>query len=134
MITAICSNHVPMDQSYSVSTEVVCPSRKTTLCSSPCTIKSTSDKLPSKAFKTIKQPRKNCHINICSLRNKIHEVNNLLGTDDIPILPMSETHLDNTFDTEVAIHNILVTMAYLLPYLTLFAHTVYRLYFLILCY
>ena len=70
--------------------------------------KSTSDKLPSKALKTIKQPRKvlkKAHINICILRNKVHEVNNLLVTDDIHILTISETHLDNTFDdTVVAIH------------------------------
>jgi exonuclease III len=70
--------------------------------------KSTSDKLPSKALKTIKQPRKVlkiANINICSIRNKVHEVNNLLVTDDIHILTTSETHLDNTFDdTVVAIH------------------------------
>ena len=107
------SNHKPMNQSYTVSTEAVCNSRKTTLCSSPCTIssnvnnmsKSTSDKL-SLAFKTIKQPRKVLqisHINICSLRNKVHEVNNLLVTDDIHTLTISETHLDNTFDKVVAI-------------------------------
>ena len=70
--------------------------------------KSTSDKLPRKALKTIKQPRKVLqidHINICSLRNKVHEVNNLLITDDIHILTISETHLDNTFDdTVVALH------------------------------
>ena len=62
--------------------------------------KSTSDKLPSKALKTIKQPRKVLKIaliNICSLRNKVHEVNNLLVTDNIDI-HISETHLDNTFD------------------------------------
>jgi hypothetical protein len=49
----VSSNHEPIKQSYTVSTEVVCNSRKTTLCSSPCTIssnvnntsKSTSDKL-----------------------------------------------------------------------------------------
>ena len=102
-----CSNHEPMNQSCTVSTEAVCPSRKTTLCSSPCTIKSTSDKFPSKVLKTIKQPRKVlkiAHINICSLRNKVHEVNNLLVTDDFHILTISETHLDNTFDTVVVIH------------------------------
>ena len=51
------SNHEPINQSYTVSTEAVCNSSKTTLCSSPCTISSnennmskvTSDKLPSKA-------------------------------------------------------------------------------------
>ena len=70
--------------------------------------KSTSDKLPSKASKTIKQHRKVlkiAHINICSLRNKDNEVNNLFVTDDIHLLTISETHLDNTFDdTVVAIH------------------------------
>ena len=112
----VCSNHEPMNQSYTVSTEAVCPSRKTTLCSSPCTTssnitnmsKSTSDKLTSKALKTIKQPRKVlkiAHINISSLRNKAHEVKNLLVTDDIGILTIFETHLDSTFDdTVVAIH------------------------------
>ena len=46
------------------------------------------------------------HINICSLvRNKVNEVNNLLVTDGIHILTISETHLNNTFDdTVVAIH------------------------------
>ena len=51
--------------------------------------KSTFEKLPSKALKTNNQPRKVlkiAHINICSLRNKVHEVNNLLVTDDIHIL------------------------------------------------
>jgi hypothetical protein len=33
------------------------------------------------------------HINICSLRNKVHEVNNFLETDYIHILTLSETHL-----------------------------------------
>ena len=33
----VCSNHVPMNQSYTVSTEVVSPSTKSTVCSSPCT-------------------------------------------------------------------------------------------------
>jgi adenine deaminase len=62
----VSSNHEPINQSYTVGTEAVCNSRKTTLCSSPCTIsfnvnstsKSTSDTLPSKELKTIKQPRK----------------------------------------------------------------------------
>ncbi|CDQ86214.1 unnamed protein product [Oncorhynchus mykiss] len=54
--------------------------------------KSTSDKLPM---------LKIAQINICSLRNKVHEVNSLLVTDDIHILTISETHLDNTFDDTV---------------------------------
>jgi hypothetical protein len=45
------------------------------------------------------------HVNICSLKNKVHEINNLLVTEDIHILTISETHLDNIFDdTVVAIH------------------------------
>ena len=40
-------------------------------------------------------------VNICSLRNKVHEINNLLVTDDIHILTIYETHLDNTFDDTV---------------------------------
>ena len=49
-------NHVPMNQSYIVSTEAVCPSRKSTVCSLTCTninnlSMSTSAKLPSKAIK-----------------------------------------------------------------------------------
>ena len=79
----------------------MCPSRKTTLCSSPCTIKSTSDTLLRKALKTIKQPRKVLkigHINICSLRNKVHKVNKLLVPNNMHI---SETHLDYTFDDTV---------------------------------
>ena len=34
----VCNNHVPMNQIYAVSTEAVCPSRKSTVCSSPCTV------------------------------------------------------------------------------------------------
>jgi hypothetical protein len=97
----VISNHAPINQSYSVSTEAMCNSRKTNLCSSPCTIssnvnnmsKSTSDKPPSKALKTIKQPRKVkkiAHVNIRSLRNKVFEVNNLHVTDDIHILTISK--------------------------------------------
>jgi hypothetical protein len=96
----VSSNHEPINQSYTVSTEAVCNTRKTTLCSSPCTIsfnvnnmcKSTSENLPRKALKTIKQPRKVldiAHINICSLRNKVHDVNNLLVTDDVHILTIT---------------------------------------------
>ena len=78
--THVCSNHVPMNQSYTVSTEAV--------CSSPCTninnmSMSTSAKFPSKAMKTIKHPikvLKIAHINICLFRNKVHGSNNLLVT------------------------------------------------------
>jgi hypothetical protein len=65
---------------------------------------STSAKLPSKAMKTSKHPRnmlKIAHVYICSLRNKVHEMNNLLVTDDIHILTISEIPLDNTFDDTV---------------------------------
>ena len=49
----VCSNHVPMNQILTVSTEAVCPRRKTTVCNSPCTNInnmriSTPAKLPSK--------------------------------------------------------------------------------------
>ena len=63
--------------------------------------KSTSDKLPSKALKTTKQPRKVlkiAHMNICGLRNKVPEVNHLPLTDDVHIRTISEAHLDNTFE------------------------------------
>ena len=89
-----------LNQIYNVSTEAMCPSRKSTVCSSPCTnIKnmniSTSAKLPSKAMKNSKHPRKVlkiAHVNICSLSNQVHEINNLLVTDDIHILTIFETH------------------------------------------
>ena len=105
----VCSTNIPMNQSYTVSTEVVCPSRKSTVCSSPCTkinnlSMSTSAKLASKARKTINHPRevlKIAHVNICSLRNKVHEINHLLVTGDIHNLTISEIHLDNTFDDRV---------------------------------
>ena len=43
-------------------------------------------------------------------RNKVHEINNLLVTDYIHILTISETHLDKTFDdTGVAIHGFTST-------------------------
>ena len=59
---------------------------------------STSAKHPRKVLKM-------AHVIICSLRNKVHEINNLLATDDIHILIISETHLVNTFDDkEVEIH------------------------------
>jgi hypothetical protein len=58
---------------------------------------SISDKLPRKGLKI-------SHINIYSLKNKIHEINNLRTSDNIHILAISETHLDNSFDdTPVAI-------------------------------
>ena len=51
-------------------------------------IMSISDKLSRKGL-TI------AHMYICSLRNKVHEMNNLLTSDNIHILAISETHLDN---------------------------------------
>ena len=63
---------------------------------------------PVKQWKQASIPEKclkKSHVEICSLRNKVHEINNWLVTDDIHILAISETHLDNTFDgTVVAIH------------------------------
>ena len=47
--------------------------------------------LPKKGLKI-------AHVNICSLRNKVQDIDNLLTTDTIHILAISETHLDNTFD------------------------------------
>ena len=42
------------------------------------------------------------HFNICGLiRNKVCEINNLLVTNNIHVLTISETHLDNTFDDTV---------------------------------
>ncbi len=38
------------------------------------------------------------HVNICSLRNKVQDIENLLTSEKIHILAISETHLDNTFD------------------------------------
>ncbi len=38
------------------------------------------------------------HLNICSLRNKVHEVADLLLSNTINIVALSETHLDETFD------------------------------------
>ena len=79
-IAIVCSDHVHMSKSYTVSTEVVCHSRKSTVCSSHCTNKnnmsmSNSAKLPSKAMKTSKHPRKVlkiAHVKISSLWNKVH--------------------------------------------------------------
>ena len=55
----------------------------------------------AKKLNTSKHPRKVltiAHMNLCSLRNKVNQINNMLVTDDIHILTISETHLDNTFD------------------------------------
>lgn len=50
---------------------------------------------------TIKLPKKGlkiAHVNICSLRNKVQDITNLLLSDNIHILAISETHLDDSFD------------------------------------
>lgn len=47
-------------------------------------------KLPRKGLKL-------AHINICSLRNKLAEITDVLITNNIHILAITETHLDNTF-------------------------------------
>lgn len=51
-------------------------------------------KLPKKGLKI-------AHINICSIRNKITEVTEILMTDQLHILAISETHLDSTFEDSV---------------------------------
>ncbi len=38
------------------------------------------------------------HLNICSLRNKIHELETLLKNNSIHIMAVTETHLDDSFD------------------------------------
>lgn len=57
-----------------------------------------SIKLPKKGLKV-------AHINICSLRNKLIDITNILSQGNIYILAISETHLDSTFDNSaVSIH------------------------------
>jgi hypothetical protein len=112
LLTPLNASVDPTAIVYSNYVLMVCPSRKSTVCSSPCTISSninnilmsTSDKPPSKAINTTKHPRKVWKIAyINSLRNEVQKIN-LLVTDDIRILTISETHLDNTCDTVVAVH------------------------------
>ncbi len=44
------------------------------------------------------------HLNVCSIRNKVHELNYLITENNTHILAISETHLDATvLDTEMAI-------------------------------
>jgi len=44
------------------------------------------------------------HLNVCSIRNKVHELNYLITENTIHILAVSETHLDDTvLDTEISI-------------------------------
>ena len=57
-----------------------------------------SHKLPKKGLKI-------AHINICSIRNKLTEVADVLLLNNLHILAVSETHLDSTFeDTSLMIH------------------------------
>ena len=45
------------------------------------------------------------HLNVCSLRNKVHELCSLVESNNIHILAISETHLESSLDdSEVAIH------------------------------
>ena len=56
---------------------------------------------------TLNLPKKGlkiAHINICSLRNKVYEVESLLMTNNVHILAISETHLDETCDEELMVH------------------------------
>lgn len=50
--------------------------------------------LPKKGLKI-------AHINICSIRNKIPEITEILKRDQLHILAISETHLDSTFEDSV---------------------------------
>ena len=44
------------------------------------------------------------HLNVCSIRNNVHELNYLIKENTIHILAISETHLDATvLDTEISI-------------------------------
>ncbi len=45
------------------------------------------------------------HLNICSLRYKIHEICGLVESNDIHVLAITEMHLDSSFeDSEDAVH------------------------------
>ncbi len=50
-----------------------------------------SCKLPKKGLRI-------AHINICSIRNKLTEIENILSSNNLHILAVSETHLDSTFE------------------------------------
>lgn len=41
------------------------------------------------------------HLNICSLRNKVEEITTLCQSENIHILALTETHLDDSFDNSV---------------------------------
>lgn len=44
------------------------------------------------------------HLNVCSIRNKVHELNHLMSENNMHILAVSETHLDaNILDVAVFI-------------------------------
>ena len=46
------------------------------------------------------------HLNICCLINKIHEIDQIVQSNHIHVLALSETHLDSSFvDAEVSIYN-----------------------------
>ena len=45
-----------------------------------------------------KKGLKMAHINICSIRNKLAEISEILLADNFHILAISETHLDSTFE------------------------------------
>lgn len=53
------------------------------------------------------QPQKGlvlAHLNICSLRNKVHEIANICTTNGIHVLALTETHLDSKFgNSELAV-------------------------------
>lgn len=50
-----------------------------------------SDKLPKKGLRM-------AHLNICSIRNKLTEVADVLMVNNLHILAVSETHLDDSFE------------------------------------
>lgn len=49
------------------------------------------DKLPKKGLRI-------AHLNICSIRKKLTEVGDILLSNALHILTLSETHLDDTFE------------------------------------
>ena len=55
------------------------------------------------------------HVNICSIRNKIHDLNNLVLVNSIHILAVSETHLDSFIqNSELAVVcTVLTTQGFL---------------------
>lgn len=53
---------------------------------------SVSDKCPRKGLKVV-------HVNICSIRNREQDIDNLLTSNNIDLLANPETHLNDSFDT-----------------------------------